>query len=181
MDSIQTEFSFDAAHRLYDYPGKCANIHGHTYKVIVNIGPDDISLAEHVCNKPFLMDFGTLKTLVKPFITDWDHKLLLHKEDPGYTLMRQINTFSKGLIGLNFIPSAEHMARFLAIEISKKYMYSRCNAKLLKWESLYEFNDNRTIGSHIKVTVTVYETPKHSATYTSYTRSIKEEQSNENK
>lgn len=190
MDSIQAEFSFDAAHRLYDYPGKCAHIHGHTYKVIVSIGPDDISLddislAEGVCDKPFLMDFGSLKNLVKPLIVDWDHKLLLHKEDPGYVLMRQIDALSKGLVGLNFIPSAEHMARFLAAEISKNYMNTRCDTKLLKWESLFERNGNHIVRSHVKVTVTVYETPKHSASYTSYTRPNtvrhKEEKSNENK
>ncbi|MCD6102754.1 MAG: 6-carboxytetrahydropterin synthase, partial [Thermotogaceae bacterium] len=32
---ISKEFTFDAAHRLMKYKGKCENLHGHTYKLRV--------------------------------------------------------------------------------------------------------------------------------------------------
>lgn len=34
---VSKEFTFDAAHHLHDYNGKCGNLHGHTYKVIFGI------------------------------------------------------------------------------------------------------------------------------------------------
>lgn len=32
---LKTEGTFDAAHHLVGYKGKCANVHGHTWRVIV--------------------------------------------------------------------------------------------------------------------------------------------------
>lgn len=34
---VSKEFTFDSAHHLHDYKGKCKNLHGHTYKVIFGI------------------------------------------------------------------------------------------------------------------------------------------------
>jgi len=34
---VSKEFTFDAAHHLHAYDGKCGNLHGHTYKVIFGI------------------------------------------------------------------------------------------------------------------------------------------------
>ena len=32
---VSRTFIFDAAHKLVDYPGKCANLHGHRYELTV--------------------------------------------------------------------------------------------------------------------------------------------------
>lgn len=34
---VSKEFTFDAAHHLHAYDGKCKNLHGHTYKVVFGI------------------------------------------------------------------------------------------------------------------------------------------------
>lgn len=34
---VSKEFTFDAAHHLHAYEGKCGNLHGHTYRVIFGI------------------------------------------------------------------------------------------------------------------------------------------------
>lgn len=34
---VSKEFTFDAAHHLHCYEGKCKNLHGHTYKVVFGI------------------------------------------------------------------------------------------------------------------------------------------------
>ena len=34
---ISKVFTFDSAHHLNDYQGKCKNIHGHTYKLEVTL------------------------------------------------------------------------------------------------------------------------------------------------
>ncbi len=57
---------FDAAHSLPGYQGKCANLHGHTYKVEVviegNRGEDG-----------FVMDFYKLKKILNAVLLDLDH------------------------------------------------------------------------------------------------------------
>ena len=34
---LRKEFTFDAAHNLVRYHGKCEKLHGHTYKMAVTI------------------------------------------------------------------------------------------------------------------------------------------------
>ena len=57
---------FDAAHRLPDYDGKCANLHGHTWKVEVEIK------TKALIEDRFVLDFTVLKQIVNTL----DHKYL---------------------------------------------------------------------------------------------------------
>ena len=59
---------FDAAHRLPDYDGKCARVHGHTYEVEVVVeGPVDEESG-------FLMDFYDLKVVMGSVLSELDHR-----------------------------------------------------------------------------------------------------------
>ncbi|GIP57198.1 6-carboxytetrahydropterin synthase QueD [Paenibacillus sp. FSL W8-0186] len=67
---VSKEFTFDAAHHLHAYDGKCKNLHGHTYKVVFGISgiPDELGLT---------IDFGTIKTIWKQEIEGYlDHQYL---------------------------------------------------------------------------------------------------------
>lgn len=71
MIYLSKEFHFHAAHFLKDHPGKCKNIHGHTYKLIVTL------CGTMLGENGMLIDFGELKKIVKENIIDKvDHKLL---------------------------------------------------------------------------------------------------------
>ncbi len=60
---------FDAAHSLPGYQGKCANLHGHTYRVEMVIdGP--------VGTDGFVMDFYRLKEILASALQDLDHRCL---------------------------------------------------------------------------------------------------------
>lgn len=63
-------FTFDSAHYLTDYHGKCEKLHGHTYKLEITIeGP--------VQKNGMVLDFGILKSLVQTQVLDHlDHKLI---------------------------------------------------------------------------------------------------------
>ena len=43
MFFLKTEQSFDAAHFLKDYQGKCKNLHGHRWRVVVEIQGTQLS------------------------------------------------------------------------------------------------------------------------------------------
>jgi 6-pyruvoyltetrahydropterin/6-carboxytetrahydropterin synthase len=67
---VSKEFTFDAAHHLHAYEGKCMNLHGHTYKVIFGISgfPDERGL---------VIDFGEIKEIWKKEIEIYlDHRYL---------------------------------------------------------------------------------------------------------
>ncbi|WP_067725128.1 6-carboxytetrahydropterin synthase QueD [Oceanobacillus damuensis] len=67
---VSKEFTFDAAHHLHCYEGKCKNLHGHTYKVIFGLSgvPDEIGI---------VIDFSEIKRIWKEQIEiHLDHRYL---------------------------------------------------------------------------------------------------------
>lgn len=70
MITVVKEFTFDSAHSLPKYDGKCQNLHGHTYKLQVAV------CGENLVNG-ILVDFHELNALVKEHILEGvDHKHL---------------------------------------------------------------------------------------------------------
>jgi 6-pyruvoyltetrahydropterin/6-carboxytetrahydropterin synthase len=67
---LSKDFTFDSAHFLTKYHGKCENLHGHTYKLRVTVeGP--------VGEEGMVMDFKELKAVVKEKVLDrYDHQNL---------------------------------------------------------------------------------------------------------
>ncbi len=68
---VVKEFTFDSAHCLPAHPGKCKNVHGHTYKLQVGFkGPINPETG-------MVIDFGNVKEIVKDLIIDkLDHAML---------------------------------------------------------------------------------------------------------
>lgn len=68
--ALSKEFTFDAAHHLHLYEGKCKNLHGHTYKLVITVSGfvDDIGIC---------VDFGDIKKAYEKTIkAQLDHKYL---------------------------------------------------------------------------------------------------------
>ncbi|MFJ7728514.1 6-carboxytetrahydropterin synthase QueD [Neobacillus sp. NPDC097160] len=67
---VSKEFTFDAAHHLHAYDGKCMNLHGHTYKVVFGI-------SGFLDDRGLMIDFGDIKDIWKNEIEIYlDHKYL---------------------------------------------------------------------------------------------------------
>jgi 6-pyruvoyltetrahydropterin/6-carboxytetrahydropterin synthase len=64
------KFSFEAAHNLVKYHGKCERLHGHTYRLTVKVeGP--------LNEEDMVMDFAELKKMVEDrVIKKLDHSYL---------------------------------------------------------------------------------------------------------
>lgn len=79
--TIAVEHNFECAHRLPILPGKCQNVHGHSFlaKFFVSAELDENGVS---------VDYGILKKIVRGFIdTNWDHGTALGVSDPlVYTL-----------------------------------------------------------------------------------------------
>jgi 6-pyruvoyltetrahydropterin/6-carboxytetrahydropterin synthase len=67
---LSKTFKFDAAHRLIDYDGSFANLHGHTYKLVVTVEgvPDETGM---------VIDLFDLKKIVNDkIVSKMDHHYL---------------------------------------------------------------------------------------------------------
>lgn len=59
-------FTFDAAHYVAGHPGRCAKLHGHTYRL-------EVTVKGHCHSSGMVLDFQTLKDIVdhaiiRPFL-----------------------------------------------------------------------------------------------------------------
>ncbi len=61
---VRRRFGFEAAHRLPHHPGKCRELHGHSYQLVVTVDrPVDPSSGMGI-------DFADLKEVVKSRVID---------------------------------------------------------------------------------------------------------------
>jgi 6-pyruvoyltetrahydropterin/6-carboxytetrahydropterin synthase len=70
MYQVSVESHFDAAHFLRDYHGKCENLHGHRYKVVVSIQTNKLD------EGGLAYDFVELKQRLNKIISQFDHNFL---------------------------------------------------------------------------------------------------------
>ncbi|MDX1389821.1 MAG: 6-carboxytetrahydropterin synthase QueD, partial [Acidobacteriota bacterium] len=68
---VRRQFDFEAAHRLPHHPGKCRDLHGHAYRLVVTV---DRALDP---STGLAIDFGDLKKVVRGRVVEvLDHKHL---------------------------------------------------------------------------------------------------------
>jgi len=81
---LEKSFTFEAAHRLPHHDGKCARLHGHSFKCYVIVAGD--VLATSGPSVDMLVDFGWLKQAMQPLLDNYlDHYYLnesLNLENP---------------------------------------------------------------------------------------------------
>jgi 6-pyruvoyltetrahydropterin/6-carboxytetrahydropterin synthase len=109
MYEVVVEQPFSAAHFLKDYPGKCANIHGHNYRVQVTVEGDTL---DHL---GMLVEFEVIKKALKPWIDQFDHGFL-----------NQIPPFD------TINPSAENLAKFFHDEVAQALAGSSARVALVR-------------------------------------------------
>jgi len=105
MFSVTREITFCYGHRLLDYDGKCRHLHGHNGKAVITLAADALDQLGMV------VDFTRLKRVVGDWIDEQlDHKMLLHKDDPLLTFLRQ---HGEPVYVLDVNPTAENIARLI--------------------------------------------------------------------
>jgi len=97
MYEIAVEADFSSAHNLRGYKGKCEDLHGHNWKVVVR------SSGLHLDKSGMLADFRTIKMRLNKILEKLDHKYLNNLE-----YFKKTN------------PTSENIARFLFISLKAK-------------------------------------------------------------
>ena len=78
--TLSKEFTFEAAHRLPRHDGKCARLHGHSWRMVVEV--ESPVLCESGPKTGMVTDFGDIKKAVAPLLESrLDHHYL--NEIPG--------------------------------------------------------------------------------------------------
>ena len=99
------------AHRLPYHRAGCQNIHGHSYRMFVEIEgiPGDNGM---------LMDYGDMKALVKPLVDELDHAFLCSNSDE---VMKPFLESSKlKAVYVDFFTTAENLSFYFIKKIKEK-------------------------------------------------------------
>lgn len=117
---ITKQFTFETAHALYGYDGKCQNIHGHSYKLDVCVIGEPITDTSNVkCG--MVIDFGDLKKIVKKEIVDvLDHAIMLNKNTPHIELAHDLKKANHNVVLVDYQPTSENMVIDFAEKIKSQ-------------------------------------------------------------
>ena len=137
MYYIKTEESFDSAHFLAGYEGKCHNLHGHRWRVVATVCGD--SLSEEKQTHSMLYDFKDIKASLRDICDELDHCMIYEKGSLKPATVEALKSEGFRLVELEFRPTAEKIA---------EYIYGRLEEE--------EYTLHR---------VEVYETPNNCAIY----------------
>lgn len=108
--SVGKIWTFDSSHQLVGHFGKCANLHGHTYKLEV-ILKDHPNTVIGNTDEGFVMDFYHLKKIVGEKIVDrLDHAFLAKGDEPALPVLQE--TGAKVVV-LGFRSTCENMAQYI--------------------------------------------------------------------
>ena len=112
MYVLTTEAAFDAAHFLTNYEGKCRNIHGHRWRVVLSISGEPIN--------GMVVDFGVVKKDLKDLCDYFDHTFIVEKDSLKPELFKMLDE-EFTLRTVPFRTTAEYFAKYFYDTLNKKY------------------------------------------------------------
>ena len=137
MYGLKTEAHFDSAHFLTDYYGKCENLHGHRWRVVVYLRQE--ALQAEGTMRDMVLDFGVFKREVRELADSLDHTFLVEEGSLAPATVEALEREGFSLTVLPFRTTAENLAKWFFDRLAEK--------GLPVWQ------------------VDVYETPMNCATY----------------
>lgn len=106
MLTVSKQCVFDAAHVLTNHAGQCKNLHGHTYRVVVEV-------AELPEGSDMVIDFKDLKQVLREVVVErFDHAFMYHDASASECeIAAVIAKHGMKSVGLPFRTTAENLAR----------------------------------------------------------------------
>ena len=105
MYRVSKSVSFCYGHRLLNYNGKCAHLHGHNARAVITLESSELDA------QGMVEDFSRVKQLVWDWLdAEVDHTLLLHRDDP---VLPALQAAGERVRATDFNPTAENIARMI--------------------------------------------------------------------
>ncbi|SFG22823.1 6-pyruvoyltetrahydropterin/6-carboxytetrahydropterin synthase [Lachnospiraceae bacterium C7] len=105
MYTVRTESSFDAAHFLARYNGKCRNLHGHRWRVQVEVKGTELK-------DGMVVDFTDIKKELKELCDNLDHSLIIEENSLKESTLNALRDEDFKINIVDFRPTAENFSKY---------------------------------------------------------------------
>lgn len=112
MYKLSALLNFSSAHYLNEYKGNCARLHGHNWRVLVEVSTGELDMTG------MAIDFKDLNDIAWKVIGKFDHQVI-----------NEVQPFN------HVNPTAENLARYFYHEIKKKLPTNIKLEKIGLWET----------------------------------------------
>lgn len=113
--TLNTEFTFDSAHLIEHYDGKCGRMHGHSYRVRMEARSNQLNPSKYLESSDMVCDFRELKWAARD----------VEKGGLDHTVLNE---------AMEANPTAERIAEYLHKETSKR-IPDNIVLKVTVWET----------------------------------------------
>jgi 6-pyruvoyltetrahydropterin/6-carboxytetrahydropterin synthase len=130
MMKVAKEFKWEMGHRLPEHFGNCKNIHGHSYRMIVEF--------EGELNKDeMIIDFYDIYRIINPFIEKLDHAFMVNEQDT--VVIAFLEEIKSKMFVVDFNSTVENICKFILKEIKKYELPQNISSITVR---IYETNED---------------------------------------
>jgi 6-pyruvoyltetrahydropterin/6-carboxytetrahydropterin synthase len=137
---VAKRFRWEAAHRLPWHEGDCRFIHGHSYRMMVEVEGEPTE--DTPGGGSMLIDFKHVKRLVKPLVEQMDHATIVSSTDSD--LKEALSAIDSKVYEMDADSTAENLSEHVAghivtegWELLKKHGIETVRVKVWETETCY--------------------------------------------
>ena len=128
---IAKEFRWEMGHRLPEHFGQCKNIHGHSYKMIVEFEGE-------LDKNDMIIDYYDVEKIINPIIEKLDHAFMVKKDDQ--IVVEFLNKMNSKKVVVDFQSTAENICLYLLNEVNKASLPENVNSvKVRVYETPFDY------------------------------------------
>ena len=128
---IAKEFRWEMGHRLQCHKGKCINLHGHSYKLLIEFTGD-------VEANGMVLDYFDVKEIVAPIVDKLDHTVVISRDD--LELLEAIQKLNSAHIIVDYETTAENLCHYFLDKIKNQSLpknITEIMVKIFETENTY--------------------------------------------
>lgn len=127
---IAKEYKWEMSHRLTFHQGPCKNIHGHSYKIFINLEGEQDS-------NSMVLDYYDIDRFINPVLSALDHSFVCDAEDHLMINFLRENGFKYHVIP--YFTTSENLVSYF-IELAEPHFKTFSNIEFLTIR-VYETED----------------------------------------
>jgi len=128
---IAKEFRWEMGHRLPEHFGLCKNIHGHSYKMLVEFEGE-------LDKNGMIIDYYNVEKIINPIVEKLDHAFMVNKDDK--IVLEFLDKMNSKKVIVDFQSTAENICLYLLNDIKKSSLPRNVREiKVRVYETAYDY------------------------------------------